>query len=117
MHRRFYDPCGIRLVKSDGTSMEPHQFTFGSPAPMYYNRTKSTNWQTLLTFVAQPSGVDEQALKTLILDIEAIRLDRNKVAHTERVDAALAEKIREAVLGQRNQPGLLLRLSSMLDAP
>ena len=84
---------------------------------MYYNRKKSTNWQTLLTFVAQPSGVDEQALKTLILDIEAIRLDRNKVAHTERVDAALAEKIREAVLGQRNQPGLLLRLSSMLDAP
>ncbi len=117
MHRRLYDPCGTQLLKSDGTPMESHQFTFGSPAPMYYNRKKSTNWQTLLTCVAQPSGVDEQALKTLIMDIEAIRLDRNKVAHTERVDAALAAKIREAVLGQRHQPGLLLRLSSMLDAP
>lgn len=113
MHRRLYDPCGTQLLKSDGTPMETHQFTFGSPAPMYYNRKKSPNWQTLITCVAQPSGVDEHALKTLIMDIEAIRLDRNKVAHTERVDAVLAAKIRDAVLGQRYQPGLLLRLSSL----
>ena len=117
MHRRLYDPCGTLLLKSDGTPMEAHQFTFGSPAPMYYNRRKSPNWQTLLTHVAQPSNVDEITLKTLIMDIEAIRLDRNKIAHTERVDAALATKIRDAVLGQRHQPGLLLRLSSLLNAP
>ena len=74
MHRRLYDPCGTLLLKSDGSPMESHQFTFGSPAPMYYNRKRSPNWQTLLTQVAQPSSVDEIALKTLILDIEAIRV-------------------------------------------
>jgi len=70
-----------------------------------------------LELVAQPSGIDEQALRQVVIDIEALRLDRNKVAHTERVDAALARKIRETVLGQQGQHGLLYRVCSLLDAP
>jgi GxxExxY protein len=49
--------------------------------------------------------------------IEALRSDRNKVAHTQTVDAALARGIREAVLGQHGQPGLLYRLCSSLNPP
>ena len=70
-----------------------------------------------MELVAQPSGIDEQALRQVVIDIEALRLDRNKVAHTERVDAALARKIRETVLGQQGQHGLLYRVCSLLDAP
>ena len=71
----------------------------------------------MLELVAAPSSIDEQALRQLVIDIEAIRPDRNKVAHTEKVDAALARTIREAVLGRHGRPGLLYRLISQLNPP
>jgi hypothetical protein len=117
MHRRLYDPCGTTLLNKDSTPMQSKHFTFGSPAPMYFNRKTSPNWQTLLDRVAAPSGIDEATLKQLILDIDKIREDRNKIAHTEIVDKPLAKKIREAVLGQHGQPGLLYRLCSSLNPP
>jgi hypothetical protein len=117
LHRRFYDPCGLRLVTREGQAMKPNQFTIGTMMFLYSERKKNANWQTMLELVAGPSSIDEQALRQLVIDIEAIRANRNKVAHTEKVDAALARSIREAVLGQHGRPGLLYRLIAQLDPP
>jgi hypothetical protein len=117
IHRRLYDPCGLRLVTKDGFPMKPNQFSIGTVMFLYSERKKNANWDTLLELVARPSSIDEQALKQLVIDIEALRLDRNKVAHTERVDATLAGKIRELVLGHQGQPGVLYRLCSSLNPP
>jgi hypothetical protein len=117
LHRRFYDPCGTRLTTKEGAPMLPKQFTIGSLMFIYRERKRDTNWQTLLARVAQPSGVEEDVLRQLVIDIEALREDRNKVAHTERVDAMLARKIREVVLGQHGQHGLLYRLCFLLKPP
>jgi hypothetical protein len=69
------------------------------------------------TLVARPSGLIEAAFIQLLKEIEMLRMDRNKVAHTQHVDASLARKIRETVLGQQMLPGLLYRLCSQLNAP
>ncbi|MDQ2998729.1 MAG: hypothetical protein M3R61_16990, partial [Chloroflexota bacterium] len=116
IHRRIYDPCGTRLIFR-GKSMQPKQFTIGSVKFLYEDREKNTNWQTVLALVAQPSAIDEADLIQLVIDIESIREDRNKVAHAEHVDSALANKIRGIVLGQQGQTGLLYRLSSLLNPP
>lgn len=117
IHRRLYEPCGQLLVTKDNTPMLPQQFTIGSVIYLYRDRKKNTNWSTVLNMVAQPSGINEQTLKLLCDEIEELRGDRNKVAHTQHVDAQLASKIRRQVLGQPGQPGLLYRLCSQLEPP
>lgn len=117
IHRRLYGPCGQRLVTKDGLPMQGQQFTIGSVIYLYRDRRRNTNWSTILALVAQPSGADEQTIKQLCEEIEALREDRNKVAHTQHVDEQLAGKIRTAVLGLPGQPGLLYRLCSQLKPP
>jgi hypothetical protein len=117
IHRRIYEPCGERLVTREGLPMTSRGFTIGTVINLYIQRTSNTNWQTVLERVAQPSGIDEAIMKQLVKDIEALRLDRNKVAHTEHVNEALARKIRERVLGRQGQPGLLYRLITQLKPP
>jgi hypothetical protein len=84
---------------------------------LYSERAKNSNWQTVLAQVAQPSGINELDMRQLVIDINALKDDRNKVAHTEHVNAALAHKIRAAVLGRQGQPGLLYRLITQLQLP
>jgi hypothetical protein len=114
IHRRIYAPCGEALVTRDGLPMLARQFTLGTVVFLYRDRDKNTNWQTVLDRVAQPSGIDQAALRQLIIDINSIKDDRNKVAHTEHVNAALAQKIRSAVLGKQGEPGILYRLITQL---
>jgi hypothetical protein len=117
LHRRLYAPCGERLVTRDGAPMKANQFTIGTVLFLYSERKKNTNWSTLIQFVAQPSGMTEDMLRQLVIDIDALRIDRNKVAHTEHVDEALASKIRDTVIGPHGQPGLLYRVCSQLNPP
>jgi hypothetical protein len=117
IHRRLYEPCGQQLVTKEGAPMQPHQFTIGSVIYLYRDRKKNTNWTTVLDMVARPSGIAEDTFRQLLDEIEMLRIDRNKVAHTQHVDALLARRIRETVLGQHRQPGLLYRLCTQLNAP
>jgi hypothetical protein len=117
IHRRIYEPCGERLITRDGFPMLSRQFTMGTVMFLYSERAKNSNWQTVLAQVAQPSGINELDMRQLVIDINALKDDRNKVAHTEHVNAALAHKIRAAVLGRQGQPGLLYRLITQLQLP
>lgn len=117
LHRRLYEPCGQLLVTRDGTPMKSNQFTIGTVMFLYSERKKNTNWATLMQKVAQPSGITEDTLRQLVIDIDALRADRNKVAHTVHVDEALASKIRDVVLGPHGHLGLLYRVCSQLNAP
>lgn len=40
LHRRLYDPCGLRLVIKDGTPMQPKQFTIGVVLFLYSERNR-----------------------------------------------------------------------------
>lgn len=116
IHRRLYEPCGTRLVTREGKEMLSHQFTIGTVIFLLHTRG-SNNWATLLECVARPSGISEQDLEAILIDIRRLRNDRNKVAHTAHVDRTLATNIRAAVLGTRSATGLLYRICSMLAAP
>ncbi|GAB4172365.1 MAG: hypothetical protein Fur005_34120 [Roseiflexaceae bacterium] len=117
IHRRIYQPCGNRLVTREGTPMGPNQFTIGTVIHLYSMRRQNSNWQTIQEHVVQPSGIDEASMRDLCMAIESVRTARNKVAHTEHVDANLAKHIREQVLGKQGQPGLLIRLAQHLRPP
>ncbi|KPV53319.1 hypothetical protein SE17_10360, partial [Kouleothrix aurantiaca] len=117
IHRRLYEPSGQRLIGKGNRPMQPRDFTFGSAYYLYKNRAQNTNWSTTLERVARPSNIDEQSLITLLEEIDTLRSARNKVAHTHKVDAALAEQIRDVVLGGHGRPGLLYRLCKSLNPP
>lgn len=117
LYRRFYEPCGRRLFRQEGDPMQPKQFTIGTPMFIYRERKKDANWSIVLERVALPSGADEATLRQLVIDVEQLRGDRNRVAHTEAVDKTIAGRVRDTVLGRPGQPGLLLRLCSTLDPP
>jgi hypothetical protein len=119
LHRRLYARCGnpsrLRYYDQD---MRPHQFTFGSVSRAYRKREHAEpdpNWQTLVECAALPSGADVATFTALIADIARISKNRNKIAHSERVDKALAGTVRSAVLGQPGTPGVLWRCAALLD--
>ncbi len=111
MKRRIYYPCKGRL-RHYGKIMEDHQFTYGSVGAI--ERKRDANWQIILRYIAEPNSLEENQVATLFQAIERLRKSRNKVAHTDFVDKALAETIRNTVLGTPQQPGLLYRLASTL---
>jgi hypothetical protein len=119
LHRRLYERCGSpSVLRYYDKAMIPHQFTFGSVSRAYRKRLDAEpdpNWQTLVTCAALPSGADPQAFEAIVGEIARLRTSRNKIAHSQRIDKALAGSARSAVLGQPNQPGVLRRFIAMLD--
>jgi hypothetical protein len=119
LHRRIYARCGkpsVLLYYDE--PMNPHQFTFGTVSRAYRKRNDAApdpNWQTMLQHAAQASQADNAAFETLIADIARLRKNRNKIAHSERIDRGIAGTVRSAVLGQPDQAGLLRRFIELLD--
>lgn len=113
MKRRIYYPCKGRLLHQNGRIMQDNQFTYGTTGAI--ERIRGANWQIVLTHIATPNRLEEDELAALFRAIEGLRQSRNKVAHTDFVDRSLAERIRNAVLGTAQQPGLLYRLVSALE--
>lgn len=64
-----------------------------------------------------PGGADPAAFERLLIDIDSLRQDRNRIAHAQEVDEETAEPIRTAVLGAIGRPGLLRRLAEMRNPP
>jgi hypothetical protein len=120
LHRRIYARCGKpSMLMYYDEPMNPHQFTFGTVSRAYRKRNDTApdpNWQTMLQHVAQASQVDVAAFEELIADIARLRKNRNKIAHSERIDRGIAGTVRSAVLGQPDQAGLLRRFIELLDA-
>ncbi|NJN66103.1 MAG: hypothetical protein HC884_05000 [Chloroflexaceae bacterium] len=119
--RRIYGVCGRHLLNRHQQPMQPREFTFGTPGATYYRRQSKDhnphNWHMFLTYVVTPSNADLAAFEQLLIDIDSLRQDRNRIAHAQEVDRETAERIRTAVLGEIGKPGLLRRLAEMLNLP
>jgi hypothetical protein len=119
LHRRIYARCGKpSMLMYYDEPMNPHQFTFGTVSRAYRKRNDvapDPNWQTMLQHAAEASQADAAAFEELIADIARLRKNRNKIAHSERIDRSIAGTVRSAVLGQPNQAGLLRRFIELLD--
>jgi hypothetical protein len=119
LHRRIYARCGkpsVLLYYDE--PMNPHQFTFGTVSRAYRKRNDAApdpNWQTMLQYAAMTSQADAATFEALIADIARLRKNRNKIAHSERIDRGIAGTVRNAVLGQPDQAGLLRRFIELLD--
>lgn len=118
LHRRLYWCCGSpSALQYYGKPMKPHQFTFGTVSIAYERRQNGDqNWQTLLNRAALPSGADLNVFEEVIGIVAQLRVSRNQIAHSERIDQAAAAAIRRVTLGQPGTAGALRRLTEMLDA-
>jgi len=119
--RRIYGVCGKHLLNRQQQPMQPREFTFGTPGATYYRRESNDhnphNWSIFLSHIVTPGGADPAAFERLLIDIDSLRQDRNRIAHAQEVDEETAERIRTAVLGAIGRPGLLRRLAEMLNPP
>jgi hypothetical protein len=119
--RRIYEPCGTRLITRQGQPMTRRAFSFGTPGATYYRRASNDhnphNWAVFLACLVEPARANLAAFEHLLADIEKLRNDRNRIAHTHLVDEPLAETVRTAVVGKIGTPGVLCRLAELLDPP
>ena len=118
LHHRLYQCCGTpSALQYYGKPMKPHQFTFGTVSTAYDRRQYGDqNWQTLVSRAALPSGADLNMFEEVIGIIAQLRVSRNQIAHSERIDQATAAAIRRATFGQPGTAGVLRRFVEMLDA-
>jgi hypothetical protein len=114
MFRRLYAPCGYpsALVKSK-KDMKPHQFMYGVVSTAF--EVRDQNWHQFLARSAVPSGASPEAFEAVMKDIADLKDLRNRCAHKEPVDQALATAARSAVIGTPGQAGLLVRLAALLE--
>lgn len=113
IHRRLDTPLHdqYRLPKSG--------FTLGTIPHAYQNRNKEKdaahNWNLLITLV-QHSGSSSAEFEALIVRFnnEQVKDHRNRLAHGDPIAKQVAQALRESILGNRNQPGILYCLAEQL---
>ncbi len=119
LHRRLYAPCGApSALRYYDQPMIPHQFTYGTISRAFRKRFSEhpdPNWYTLVQYAAEPSGADLSTFEEIVAEIARLRKNRNKIAHSERIDRAIAGTARSAILGQPQHPGVLRRFIALLD--
>ena len=114
LKRRLYTPCKAAYKFND------KYWTLGKPIHLYENRLTckgddAYHWSLIQSLVTQ-SACDLQEFEHLMqrLSDEHIGEYRNELAHGKPIDKHHAEIIREAMLGNRSQPGVLYRLAKLL---
>jgi len=114
LKRRLYTP------HQTAYKFKEHQWTFGRPIHLYQNRLTGKgddqhHWSLIQSLVAQ-SGSDLQQFEGLMQRIcdGQIGDHRNELAHGKPVDKQQAQALREAILGKRNQPGILYCLAELV---
>ena len=114
MKRRMYEPCPALY------SFKDHQWSLGKPAHFYTWRINGKDedkrhWGVIISLVAR-SGSDLQAFEVMMQRLcDACIADlRNELAHGKPIAKPKAQALREAILGNRGQPGILLALAELL---
>ena len=114
LKRRFCDANYKTTYQLQGSG-----WTLGTPLNALTQRAHNPkalhNWQQMCA-LALASGSDEAALINLMQRLETaqIRQQRNTLAHGEAISQNVAEAIRHLIIGSRNEPGVLVQLSELL---
>jgi hypothetical protein len=121
LHRRLYDRFGQPSPLKDfkGKPLKPQHFTFGTVSTAYRERTHGNlNWQVLLNHAVRPSHAKPSDFEQAIANVVGLHQLRNQIAHSEKIDQAKGQLVREITLGNpKTSLASALRLfASLLDA-
>jgi len=112
LKRRLYSP--IKRAYTFG----PTGFTLGAITHAYNYRGMSTSdratWNTMLSRIP-PERRDEFEHIVQRMNQESVSSKRNKLAHGEAISKEVAASLRDIVIGNMNQPGILRWLAEHVD--
>lgn len=112
LKRRLYSP--IKRAYTFG----PTGFTLGAITHAYNYRGMSTSdratWNTMLSRIP-PERRDEFEHIVQRMSQESVYSKRNKLAHGEAISKEVAASLRDIVIGNMNQPGILRWLAEHVD--
>lgn len=112
LKRRLYQPCPSKYIPL----LNKAGFTIGTVTYAYQKR--DAIWQIFLSLVTQSSS-NTEAFKLCMqrLYTEHIKEKRNQLAHGETITRETARVLREVVIGDRSEPGVLCWLAENLAPP
>lgn len=116
LYKRFGQPSP--LVGSSSQPLSPRGFTFGTVMYAYHQRTRSDhNWQVFLNQAVAPSGSAANDFEQTIKMMLQLHDLRNQIAHSETIDHAKAQRVRDITLGNAKTAlaSALRQLISLLD--
>ena len=114
LRRRLYKPC------PDKYKLTKAGFTLGTITSAYSRRfsdtTAKNNWETFSWLVTN-AGSEPQEFERIVKQMidENIKDKRNLLAHGDAVTSEAATSLRESIIGDRNNPGILCWLAEYLD--
>jgi len=114
LHDYYLDP------HLNGFKLKNQLMTLGAIKYIYLNRAIKSdakhNWG-LFTQIVAHSHSDMQEFTTIIgrMDSEHIADNRNKLAHSNPIPQAIAQELRDAIIGHKKKPGVLCWLAEHLE--
>lgn len=99
--------------------MPSHRFTYGTVTTAYKQRPNQRHWRVFVTEIVAANHADVSAFEAVMHVLDAVRVERNRIAHAAQTTQADAETVRDHVLRGTgsDEKGALPRLVAMLDAP
>ncbi|NCC31268.1 MAG: hypothetical protein EOM24_04485 [Chloroflexia bacterium] len=120
LHRRLYERFGSPSPLKDryGNPLGSRSFTFGTVSTAFNKRTNGDhNWNVFLNQAVTASHSSPSDFELAIAAVIGLHQLRNEIAHSETIDQAKAERVRDITLGNPKASlfSALRQFASLLD--